>query len=250
MSSMAGSGILEVHGVTKRFGGLVAVNNVEMSVREGEIVGLVGPNGAGKTTLLNLISGIYRPDSGSIRYQGEEISRLSLDQVCRKGISKTFQHAGACPDLTARESVMMGALFGNHHQVTLEEAREEASRCLEAVGFPVGKMDRPLTGLNVMELRRTQLARALASRPKVLLLDELMTGLTPREGNEAVGLIRKLRDDGMTIVMIEHVMRVILGVSDRIVVLDHGEKIADGASDEVIRDPRVIGSYLGERFAK
>ena len=242
--------MLEVHGVTKRFGGLVAVNNVEMSVREGEIVGLVGPNGAGKTTLLNLISGIYRPDSGSIRYRGEEISRLTLNQVCRKGISKTFQQAGSFPDLSARESVMMGALFGNHHHATMEEAREEASRCLETVGFPDGKMDRSMTGLNVMELRRAQLARALASRPKVLLLDELMTGLNRREGTEAIALIRQLRENGISIVMIEHVMRVILGVSDRIVVLDHGEKIADGSSEEVLRDRRVIETYLGDRFAK
>jgi len=146
--------------------------------------------------------------------------------------------------------VMMGAIFGNHHRATMDVAREEAAACLETVGFPDGKADRPMAGLNVMELRRTQLARALASRPRVLLLDELMTGLSPREGNEAVALIRRLRDEGMTIVMIEHVMRVILGVSDRIVVLDHGEKIADGVSEEVIRDPRVIDSYLGERFTR
>jgi len=241
--------MLVVNGVTKRFGGLLAVNNVGMTVKEGEIVGLVGPNGAGKTTLLNIISGIYRPDTGSIHYRGEEITRLSLNQVCKKGIAKTFQQAGAFPGLTAREGVMMGALFGNHHRTTMEEAREEAAVCLETVGFPAEKIDRPMTGLNVMELRRTQLARALASRPKVLLLDELLTGLNHREGGEAIALIRGLRDGGMTIVMIEHVMRVILGVSDRIVVLDHGEKIADGASREVIRDQRVIDSYLGDRYA-
>ncbi len=242
--------MLELNNVTKKFGGLVAVNGVSLKVREQEILGLVGPNGAGKTTLFNLISGIYRPDKGSIEYQGQDISKLPMDKICRLGIAKTFQHTHSFPGMTARESVMLGSLFGNGHHTTMAEAASEASGILARVGFPSEKTDKPLSSLNVIELRRTQLARALASRPKVLLLDELMTGLNPSEGAEAMDLIRGLRDDGITIVIIEHVMRVILGVSDRIIVLDHGEKIADGASGDVIRDQRVIETYLGDRFAK
>lgn len=241
--------MLELQGVTKKFGGLVAVNNVDLRVDEGEILGLVGPNGAGKTTLLNVISGIYRPDNGSIHYQGQDISRLSMNSLCKKGIAKTFQHTHSFPGLTARESVMIGSLFGNGHRVTLDEARREAEEMLGRVGFPRERVDLVLANLNVIELRRTQLARALASRPRILLLDELMTGLNPQESREAVNLIRSLRDDGITIVVIEHVMRVILGVSDRIVVLDHGEKIADAPPEDIVRDQRVIDSYLGERYA-
>jgi branched-chain amino acid transport system ATP-binding protein len=241
-------GMLTVDGVTKSFGGLVAVNKVSLTLHEGEILGLVGPNGAGKTTLLNLISGIYRPDAGGIVFAGEDITRLSLDAVCKKGISKTFQHPRSFPGLTARQGVMIGSLYGNGRRPTIREASSEAEECLRMVGFPKEKIDSPITSLNTFELRRTQLARALASHPKVLLLDELTTGLTPSEGKEAVSLIRKLRDQGMTILMIEHVMRIIMGVSDRIVVLDHGEKIAEGEPAEIVTNEKVIDSYLGERY--
>jgi len=240
--------MLAVNGVTKSFGGLVAVNQVSLSLNEGEILGLVGPNGAGKTTLLNLISGIYRPDTGGIVFRGEDITRCSLDEVCKKGISKTFQHPRSFPGLTARQGVMISALYGNGRRPTVREAFGEAEECLRMVGFPLEKIDSPIHNLNTFEIRRTQLARALASHPKVLLLDELTTGLTPSEGKEAINLIRKLRDQGVTILMIEHVMRIIMGVSDRIVVLDHGEKIAEGEPGEIVTNEKVIDSYLGERY--
>jgi len=240
--------MLKLEGVTKTFGGLVAVNSIDLHIHEGEILGLVGPNGAGKTTLLNIISGIYRPDKGSIQYCGVDISRLSMDKICRKGIAKTFQHTLSFPGLTARESVMIGSLFGNGHHAGMEDAAREAEELLGRIGFPLERIDMPLSSLNVIELRRTQLARALASRPKIILLDEMMTGLNPNESAEAVALIKSIRDGGITIVMIEHVMRVILGVSDRMVVLDHGEKIAEGTPSDVVRDQRVIDSYLGERY--
>lgn len=241
--------MLLLKGVTKSFGGLVAVKNVDLTVHEGEILGLVGPNGAGKTTLLNLISGIYRPDTGGIYFKDEEITRLNLNALCKKGIAKTFQHAHSFPGLTALESVMISALYGNGRKIGMHQARTEAGEHLACVGLPEEKWDIPVINLNMIELRRTQLARALASHPKLLLLDELTTGLNPSEGKEAIRLIQKIRDDGVTILMIEHVMRVIMGLSDRIVVLDHGEKIAEGTPREIAVNERVIDSYLGERYA-
>ncbi|MDD1717701.1 MAG: ATP-binding cassette domain-containing protein, partial [Methanoregulaceae archaeon] len=203
----------------------------------------------GKSTLLNLISGIYRPDSGGIYFEQEDISRLSLNRLCKKGIAKTFQHAHSFPNLSAREGVMISALYGNGRKLSLDAARKEAGGQLAAVGLSEEKWDTPVVNLNLIELRRSQLARALASHPKLLLLDELTTGLNPSEGKEAIRLIRKIRDEGVTILMIEHVMRVIMGLSDRIVVLDHGEKIAEGTPAEIAIDPHVIDSYLGERYA-
>ena len=240
--------MLTCKGVTKKFGGLIAVNNVDLSIQEGEILGLVGPNGAGKSTLFNLIAGVHRPDTGGIYFNNEDITRLPLDAVCKKGIAKTFQHPLSFPGLTAHEGVTISALYGNGHKPTLKEAREEAEACLKMVGFSDSKLDYPLKSLNTIELRRTQLARALASRPKMLLLDELTTGLTPQEGTEAMNLIRKIQRDGITILMIEHVMRIIMGVSDRVVVLDQGKKIADGTPKEVASNEQVIDSYLGERY--
>ena len=241
--------MLSVRGVTKKIGGLVAVNQVDLDISADEIVGLVGPNGAGKTTLLNMISGISAPTTGTITFMGDEITGLSADKICRKGIAKTFQIAESFPNLSALECTMVGALFGNHGSVSMAQARGEAEAVLDSVGFPMHKRDTQIKDLNVVELKRVQLSRALASKPRLLLLDELTTGLNPKESGEAVELIRKIRTDGVSILIIEHVMSVIMGVSDRIVVLDHGEKIAEGYPDEVMNNQRVIDTYLGDLHA-
>ena len=238
--------MLVLSGVRKQIGGLTAVNNVDLTISDGQIVGLVGPNGAGKTTLLNIISGILPPTAGTVSFRGEDITGLKPDRICRKGIAKTFQIAESFPDLTAEECVMIGVLFGSDTAPGMKEARSRARSLLSDVNFPAGKTETLNRNLNVVELKRLQLARALASQPKLLLLDELTTGLNPSESNEAVELIRKIRDQGTSILIIEHVMSVIMGVSDRIVVLDHGEKIADGRPYEVVNNQRVIDTYLGD----
>jgi branched-chain amino acid transport system ATP-binding protein len=249
LAEVQGVFLLSVKGVTKRIGGLVAVNSVDLALYENEIVGLVGPNGAGKTTLLNMISGISRPTAGSITFCGEDITGLSSDRICKKGIAKTFQISHSFPELTALECVMIGSLFGDHKNKTIHAAQKEAEDLLMFVGFHKEKNATLIKNLNVVELKRIQLARALATRPKLLLLDELSTGLTPKESNDAVDLIRKIRDLGVSILIIEHVMSVIMGVSDRIVVLDRGEKIAEGHPSDVVNNQQVIDTYLGEMYA-
>lgn len=241
--------MLVVSGITKKIGGLLAVNSVDLSLGENEIVGLVGPNGAGKTTLLNMISGMSAPTAGKITFCGEDITGLKADRICKLGIAKTFQIVVSFPDLTAQESVMIGALFGSPHRTSMADARKEAESVLDFVGFPSEKRQTIIKNLNVVELKRVQLARALASQPKLLLLDELTTGLNPKESSEAVDLIKKICDTGVSILIIEHVMSVIMGVSNRIVVLDHGEKIAEGLPYEVVNNQKVIDTYLGEPHA-
>lgn len=241
--------MLTTKGLTKKIGGLCAVNGVDLFLEENEILGLVGPNGAGKTTLLNMISGISVPTAGTITFCGEEITGLKAHQICKKGIAKTFQIAESFPGLTARECTMIGALFGNHKPMSMGEARSEAAQILDFVSFPNDKQDTIIKNLNVVELKKVQLARALASKPKLLLLDELTTGLNPKESNEAVDLIKKIRKNGVSILIIEHVMSVIMGVSNRIVVLDHGEKIAEGLPYEVVNNQKVIDTYLGDMHA-
>ena len=241
--------MLTTKDLTKQIGGLTAVNGVDLFIGDDEIVGLVGPNGAGKTTLLNMISGISVPTRGKITFLGEDITGLKAHQICKKGIAKTFQIAESFPGLTARECTMIGALFGNQKQISMGEARSEAAQILDFVSFPLDKQDTIIKNLNVVELKKVQLARALASKPKLLLLDELTTGLNPKESNEAVGLIKKIRDNGVSILIIEHVMSVIMGVSNRIVVLDHGEKIAEGHPYEVVNNQKVIDTYLGDMHA-
>jgi len=238
--------MLALTGVTKQIGGLTAVNNVDMTIGDGQIVGLVGPNGVGKTTLLNIISGMVPPTAGKVSFLGEDITGMKADRICRKGIAKTFQIAESFPNLSAEQCVMIGVLFGNRHAPGMRQAKREAAEILSEVNFPEEKTGTLTRNLNVVELKRLQLARALACHPKLLLLDEITTGLNPSESNEAVGLIRKIRYNGTSILIIEHVMSVIMGVSNRIVVLDHGEKIADGHPHDVVNNQRVIDTYLGD----
>lgn len=240
--------LLKGRGVSKSFGGLKALKNIDFHIKEGEILGLVGPNGAGKTTLINVITGIYRPDSGVIIFKGEDITKLKPEQICKKGICRTFQIVQPFLDMTALENVMVGVFFGRSGAtVTLKEARERAMAILDFVGFP-RRYDTLARSLNTIELKRLGLAAALATDPELLLLDEVTTGLNPAESDEAIKLIKRIRENGVTILMVEHVMRVIMNISDRIIVLHHGEKIGEGTPKEVAHDERVIKAYLGERY--
>jgi len=239
--------MLAVHRLNKHFDGINAIKQVSFKLNAGEIVGLVGPNGAGKSTLLNMISGVYGPDSGSIVFDGKDITGMSPDKVCKMGIAKTFQLVHGFPELTALQNVKVGSLFGNFEKVPMKTAEKKAQDKLNYVGFPKDKVDWPVKNLNAVELKRVQLARALATDPKLILLDEVTTGLNPTESNDAIDLIKRIRADGTTILIVEHVMRVIMNVSDRIIVLHHGEKIAEGTPSEIAADKKVISSYLGEK---
>ena len=240
--------MLSIKEVSKHFGNLTAIKDVSFRINKEQIVGLVGPNGAGKSTLLNIVSGVYPPSSGSIFFDGLNITNLSPDKVCKLGIAKTFQLVHSFPELSAIQNVLVGALFGNSEKISMREAREKAEMYLEFVGYPMNKLNYPVKNLNVVELKRIQLARALATDPELLLLDEVTTGLNPKESKDAISLIQKIRDSGITILMVEHVMRVIMNVSDSIVVLHHGEKIAEGTPAEIAADEKVINSYLGEKI--
>jgi len=237
--------LLRGTGVTKSFGGLVALNRIDFEVRAGEIVGLIGQNGAGKTTLINTISGIDRPDAGSIAFDGHELTRLGPDRIAKLGIARTFQIPQPFATLSALENVVVSLVFGRA-AMSLDDAEARAGAILDFVGLPVKAGALP-ESLTIVELRKLELARALAAGARLLLLDEINAGLTSGEIGEAVALIGELRQRGMTILMVEHVMRIIMRVCDRIIVLHLGEKIAEGTPDEIARDPAVVKAYLGER---
>ena len=235
--------------VSKQFGGLQALKKVDLTVNQNEITGLVGPNGSGKSTLLNLISGVYNPDSGQIVFLDEDITKLPPYKICAKGISKTSQIVQSFPEMTAVEHVLTSVLFNGKRSETKIEALPRAQELLGFVGLSKEKFDVKAKNLNVVELRRIQLAKALAANPKLLLLDELLTGLTPAESDEAIELIKLIRKQGVTVLIVEHVMRVIMGLCDRVVVLHHGEKICDGTPKHVCSDENVVKVYLGKKYS-
>ena len=234
--------------VSKQFGGLQALKKVNFILNSNEITGLVGPNGSGKSTLLNLISGVYNPDSGQIVFLEEDITKLPPYKICAKGITKTSQTVQSFPEMTAVDNVLISVLFNQKKSQNKTRVISKAQELLGFVGLGKEKFDVPAKNLNVVELRRIQLAKALATNPKLLLLDELLTGLTPAECDEAIELIKQINKQGVTILIVEHVMRVIMGLCDRVIVLQHGEKICEGTPKQVCADENVVKVYLGKKF--
>jgi branched-chain amino acid transport system ATP-binding protein len=236
------SPMLEVTNLTRHFGGLTAVDDLSFTMEQGEIVGLIGPNGAGKTTCFNMVSGALRPSSGTIAFKGRTINGMKAHEVCKLGVTRTFQVVQPFPEMTALENVMIGSFV---RYGTTSHAREKAAKVLETIGMEskAMTMGRDLT---LLELKRLEIGKALATEPELLLLDEVAAGLTPVEIDDILTLVRKLNSEGMTLLVVEHVMKVIMSLSDRIVVLNFGSQIAEGTPAEIAKDPAVLDAYLGE----
>ena len=257
--------LLKTEGVEKRFGGLIAVNDVSISVNEGEIFGIIGPNGAGKTTFLNCISGYYKPEKGSITFDDDNIVGLAPDQLCHRGIARTFQIVRSFPKLSALDNIRVALIFGAGHKTKVESLDQltrqftkinedksdptihQAKALLDFVGFPVANTILA-ENLSMMQLKKLELARALGTNAKLLLLDEVAAGLTPAELPDFITLVKKIRDSGVTIICIEHVMQFIMEVCDRIAVLQFGSKIAEGTAEEIKSNPKVMEAYLGVEY--
>ncbi|HTS38993.1 MAG TPA: ABC transporter ATP-binding protein [Xanthobacteraceae bacterium] len=238
------SALLEVNGISKRFGGLQAVQNLSLTVNEGEILGLIGPNGAGKSTVFNMINGVFMPDNGRIMFQGADITGEPPYRVARHGLARAHQIVQPLSGLSVIDNCTVGACFGRQN-LALREAREVAREVIDTVGL--GNRAEALAGsLTTASKKRLELARALSARPKLLLLDEVLAGLNPTETEGMIETVRKIRASGIAILMIEHIMRAIMSLSDRIVVLDLGKKLAEGRPQEVAENPEVITAYLGD----
>jgi branched-chain amino acid transport system ATP-binding protein len=238
--------LLELSGVSRRFGGLRALSQVDLTVEQGEVVGLIGPNGAGKTTLVNVVTGVHRASAGRVRFDGEDVTRLRPFQAARRGIARTFQIVQPFPAMTVLENVAAAALFAGGGG-SMGEARAQAREHLELVGLGA-LAARPAAALTLAARKRLELAKSLAMRPKLLLLDEVNAGLNAVEMDAALALIRQIAARGVTIIIIEHLMKVVLSLCSRIVVLHHGELIAAGAPAAIVKDPRVVQAYLGRRY--
>ena len=242
---MESKDMLEVIKLTKRFGGLTALQQIDFSVARGEILGIIGPNGAGKTTIFNVVTSMYRPDQGSILLDGADITRMKTYQICRSGVGRTFQVVKFFGALSVLDNVVAAAFC---HINRREEARQEALAVLERVGL-ASKKDVMPRSLTIADKKHLELAKALATRPKLLLLDEIMAGLNPSETDRTIALIKTLQKEGYTIVIVEHVMRAIMALSNRIIVLNFGQKIAEGSPDEIAQNPEVVKAYLGVQYA-
>lgn len=242
--------MLEGERITKRFGGLLALNNVDFDVDKGAITGLIGPNGAGKTTLFNVISGTFPPTSGLIKFEGKNINGLKPHRICRLGIARTFQIPKPFPNMTVFENVLAAALFGCTKDKGFSNVKQELNQILKRFGL-AERCVIPTCSLAAFEQRLLEVVRALSTKPKLLLLDEVMASLNPTETRQMLEVVRELRDnDGITIFMIEHNMRAVMEAADRIVVLNHGVKIAEGTPEEVAKNADVIEAYLGEAYAR
>jgi branched-chain amino acid transport system ATP-binding protein len=241
---MSTSPLLEVQGVTKRFGGLLANDDVSFTVKDGEIVSIIGPNGAGKSTLFNCITGFYRPNAGRVLCHGKDITRFGADRICKMGIARTFQIVQIISDMTVLENAMTGAFL---HSARHRVARGRAEEVLRFTGL-FDKRNAAATALTIADKKRLEVAMALATQPKLLMLDEAMAGLTPFELKEMMGLIRKVRESGITLVIVEHVMEAVMELSDRVIVITSGKKIVEGPPKEVVVNKEVIQAYLGERY--
>ena len=235
--------LLELEGVSKFFGGLIALDYVDIKISTGEIVGLIGPNGAGKTTLFNVISGSHHPDRGKVFFQGNEITGLKPHRTCHQGIARTFQIPKPFLQLTVLENMMVGAYFGSRLGKR-KETLEKVSEILQWAGLEKKTLT-PAESLNLVERKILEVARSLSTSPKLILLDEVIAGLNPTESSEMISFIMKLRTSGLTIFMIEHLMKVIMNLSDRIVVLHYGKKLCEGTPEHVANNPEVIEAYLG-----